>query len=437
MIKVIGIRREDKNEWERRVPLIPEDVKELKEKYGIKTVIQPSKIRIFTDDEYIRAGAEINEDLSEANVILAVKEIPISLYQKNKTYIFFSHTIKGQAYNMPMLKHMMNLKCNLIDYERVVNEKNQRLIFFGAYAGMAGMIETLHTLGKKLELQGFPTPLLKVKQAYEYNSLEEAKKEIEILGNEIEETGFPSEICPIVVGFTGYGNVSRGAQEIFNLLPHRAVSCGVLTEMYENFTADSFNFYKVIFNEEDMVRPKDPEMKFDLQDYYHHPEKYESRFESYLPYINVLINGIYWTESYPRFVTKKWLKDQSTLSGYLPLKVIGDISCDIDGSVEICQKATKPDNPSFTYFPLEDRFEDGIARGGVTVMAVDNLPCEFSREASGAFSSVLKHYIDGMASENFSVPFEKLNIPDPLKRALVLHQGNLTPDYRYMEEFIK
>lgn len=437
MIKVIGIRREDKNEWERRVPLIPEDVKELKEKYGIKTVIQPSKIRIFTDDEYIRAGAEINEDLSEANVILAVKEIPISLYQANKTYIFFSHTIKGQAYNMPMLKHIMNLKCNLIDYERVVNEKNQRLIFFGAYAGMAGMIETLHTLGKKLELQGFPTPLLKIKQAYEYNSLEEAKKEIEIIGNEIEETGFPAELCPIVVGFTGYGNVSRGAQEIFNLLPHRAVSSGVLTEMYENFTADPFNFYKVIFNEEDMVRPKDPDMKFDLQDYYHHPEKYESRFESYLPYINVLINGIYWTEAYPRFVTKKWLKDQSILSGYIPLKVIGDISCDIDGSIEICQKATKPDNPSFTYFPLEDRFEDGVARGGVTVMAVDNLPCEFSREASGAFSSVLKHYIDSMASEDFSRPFESLNIPDPLKRALVLHQGKFTPDYRYMEEFIK
>jgi len=176
MEKIIGIRREDKNEWEKRVPLIPEDVAELKKKYGIHTIIQPSKIRVYSDDEYRKSGAEINEDLSKANVILAVKEIPEIMFEKGKTYIFFSHIIKGQSYNMPSLKKMMSLKTNLIDYERIVNEKNQRLIFFGRYAGLAGMVESFHSFGKKLKLMGLNTPFEKIKSAYQYKMFQMVPK---------------------------------------------------------------------------------------------------------------------------------------------------------------------------------------------------------------------------------------------------------------------
>lgn len=435
MKKIIGIRREDKNEWERRVPLVPGDVKELKEKYGIKTVVQPSKIRTFRDEEYENAGAEINENLSEAGVILAVKEIPRHLFEKNKTYVFFSHTIKGQPYNMDMLKQMMSLKCNLIDYERILNEKNQRLIFFGQYAGLAGMIETLHAYGQKIKLQGYDTPLAKIKQAYNYNSLEEAKKEIEKIGEEIDENGFPVELSPIVVGFAGYGHVSRGAQEIFNLLPHKVISGHILEEMHENFSSDNHNFYKVVFAEEDMVKPKQGD--FELQDYYRHPEKYESRFETYLPYLNILVNCIYWTEDYPRFVTKKYLKNETILKSNLPLKVIGDITCDINGSIEITHKATMPDHPTYTYFAEDDRFEDGTQRTGVTVMAVDNLPCEFPKESSKEFSSVLKNFVNDMISADFKQDIDRLKLPYPLKQGLILHKGELTKEYLYMNEFIK
>ncbi|NIM16332.1 MAG: hypothetical protein GTO45_30410 [Candidatus Aminicenantes bacterium] len=435
MKKVIGIRREDKNEWERRSPLTPGDVKELKETFGIKTIVQPSKIRIFTEEEYEKAGAEINEDLGEANVILAVKEIPKDLFQKGKTYAFFSHVIKGQPHNMPMLKQMMDLKCNLIDYERVMDEKNLRLIFFGPFAGLAGMIETLHAFGQKLKLQGFHTPLEKIKQAYEYNSLEEAKKEIETIGKEIDENGIPVELCPLVVGFAGYGNVSRGAQEIFNLLPHKTISGHILNEMYETFSADDYNLYKVVFNEEDMVRAKDGE--FELQDYYDNPEKYESRFETYLPYLSILVNCIYWTEDYPRFVTKEYLRNQTILRSNLTLKVIGDISCDINGAVEITHKPTKPDNPTYTFFADKDRYEDGTQRTGITVMAVDNLPCEFSRESSQEFSRVLKNFVNDLAVEDFDRDFEQLGLPYPLKKSLILHKGQLTNDYLYMNKFIK
>ncbi|MEN8223282.1 MAG: hypothetical protein ABFR36_08490, partial [Acidobacteriota bacterium] len=182
MAKVIGIRREDKNEWERRVPLTPEAVRILIDKFGIRTIVQPSDLRVFKDEEYINAGAEINESLSEADTIFAVKEVPISFFEEGKTYVFFSHTIKGQSYNMDLLRAMMEKKINLIDYERIVDEKNRRLIFFGKYAGLAGMVETLHGMGQKLKLQGFDTPLEKIKQAYSYNSVEEAKDHISAIG---------------------------------------------------------------------------------------------------------------------------------------------------------------------------------------------------------------------------------------------------------------
>ena len=223
MSTILGIRREDKNEWEKRVPLIPSDIEELQKKFGIKTIVQPSPIRIFSNEEYKNSGAEVDEDLSDAKTIFAVKEIPEKLLEQGKTYIYFSHTIKGQSYNMSMLRKLMDLKCNLIDYERVVNEKNMRLIFFGRHAGLAGMIETLYAFGRKMKLKGYDTPFEKLKQAYLYSSLEDAKEEIAKIGREVADNGLPEDLGPLVVAFAGYGNVSKGAQEIFDLLPHKVI----------------------------------------------------------------------------------------------------------------------------------------------------------------------------------------------------------------------
>ena len=428
MNKIIGIRREDKNEWERRVSLTPAHINELKEKFNVQTIVQPSKIRMFGDDEYLKNGAEVNEDLSSANPIFAVKEIPIELFKENKTYVFFSHTIKGQDYNMPLLKKMMDLKCNLIDYERIVNEKNQRLIFFGKFAGLAGMIVTLVSYAEKLNKSGFITPLNKIKQAYEYASLDDTKEQISAIGDEISKRGLSSEIGPIVVGFAGYGNVSNGAQDIYDLLPNTEISPSeLLTEKLENG-----QLYKVVFKEEVMVKPIEGE--FILQDYYNHPERYTSKFEDYLSKMQVLINCIYWTEEYPRLVTKEYLQKNADS---LKLSVIGDISCDIDGSVEITHKATYPDNPCFTYNPKIGSFTDGSNLDGITVMAVDNLPCEFSAESSTEFSKVLKNYVNDIIVADFSQDFEELSLPYPIKKALILHNGHLTKDYEYIKEYIK
>ena len=326
-------------------------------------------------------------------------------------------------------------KVNLIDYERIVDENNRRLIFFGKYAGLAGMVETLHGIGQKLKMQGFETPLEKIRQAYEYSSVEDAKGHIAKIGGEIEESGFPPELAPFVFAFAGYGNGSQGAQEIFDLLPFKSMSIDVLDLNFENFAADNHIFYKIILREEDLVKRK--EGRFDLEEYYNHPELYVSKFEEYAEKLKVLVNCIYWTEKYPRLLTKKYLRDQASLIKYPNLRMIGDISCDIDGSIEITHKVTMPDNTSFTYFGNEDRFEDGIQAEGVSVMAVDNLPCEFPRESSGAFSEVLLDFVDGISGTDFNSDFGSLTLPDPAKRALILHRGELTDDYKYMRSFIQ
>ena len=432
---IIGIRRADKNDWEQRVPLIPEDVKYLKEKYGIQTLIQPSKIRAYKNEDYKMAGAEVVEDIQKANTNFAVKEIPLHFYRSNKTYIFFSHTIKGQDYNMPLLKKMIKLRCNLIDYERIVNEKNQRLIFFGKYAGIAGMIESLHALGKKLGKKGIKTPFSKIKQAYKYNSIEEAKQELRIISENIKKNVLPEELQPIVVGFAGYGNVSQGAQEIFDILPFKVIAPEEISNVNLKYKAESENhLFKVVFKEEDLVKPKTG--SFELQDYYNNPEKYESNFEQYIPNLTVLINCIYWTEAYPRLVTKKYLHGDDYLKSDKKLIVIGDISCDINGSIEITNKATEPGDAFYTYLPDNSEYKNGITGDGITIMAVDNLPCEFPKEASKEFSSVLKNYVYEIANTDYDKPFDELSLSYPIKQALILKKGELTKDYLYLNQFL-
>ena len=436
MIKTIGIRREDKNEWERRVPLVPDDVAELREKFGIKTIIQPSKIRIFSDDEYLRAGAEVNEDLKAADAVFAVKEIPLHLLEEGQTYLFFSHTIKGQPYNMKMLQRLMDLKCNLIDYELIAGRQDNRLITFSGYAGFAGVIESLHAYGKKMKLKGYVTPFAEIKQAYQYSTLKEAKKHISEMGEIISKKGLPNELAPLTVGFLGYGNVSKGAQEMFDLLPFKTIDPRQLKEMMGKEAKDLDNhfLYKVIFKEEDLVKPLNG--TFELQEYFDHPERFKSVFEQYLPLLKIIINCVFWTEKYPRFVSRESLKKNIYSIEKSGIQVIGDITCDINGSIEITQKSTMPDKACYTYYAENDSFVDGIQDTGITVMAIDNLPCEFPREASNDFSKELKNFVNGIVTADFKAGYNEIELPFEIKKATILYNGRLTEKYEYMSEFL-
>ncbi|MFQ6031840.1 MAG: bifunctional lysine ketoglutarate reductase /saccharopine dehydrogenase family protein [Candidatus Zixiibacteriota bacterium] len=435
MSALIGIRREDKNKWERRVPLIPEHVKELGENHSIRVWLQPSPIRIFSDQEYIKFGANIQEALSPCPVIFGVKEMPLHFFSPGKTYVFFSHVIKGQPYNMPMLKRILELKCQLIDYEKVTDEKGKRLIFFGKHAGLAGMIDTLWALGRRLSWERIPNPFEQIKNAYRYKSLVEAKEEISEVGEKIKNERLNKSLVPLIFGIAGYGNVSHGVQEILDLLPIKEIRPDEIFSLVGGSNYSRNHIYKVVFKEEHMVEPVSPQNRFELQDYYDHPEKYRSRFESYIPYLTLLVNCIYWDKRYPRLVTKKYLKQLFSTQEKPNLRVIGDISCDIEGSVECNLKWTQPDNPVYVYDPFADKAINGYEGSGPVVLAVDNLPCEISKEASTYFSQVIKVFIPEIARADFSANFDRCILPPSIKNAVIAYHGELTPDYRYIQKY--
>jgi len=432
----VGIRREDKNQWERRVPLTPDHVSTLVGK-GIDVRIQPSAIRIFADDEYCRAGAIVQDDVSSCGIVFAVKEIPGDFFWSRGVYMFFSHTFKGQPYNMPMLRKLMECGATLIDYEKVTDDQNRRLIFFGNYAGTAGMFETLYTLGRRLQYEGIANPFAALKRPVEYSGLEEAKSALRRAGEEISREGLPAAVSPLVVGFTGYGNVSRGAQEIFDILPHETVPAGELVERMRSGDGSPRKLYKVVFYEKDMVRPRTPGGAFDLQQYYRNPEKYESCFENFLPYLTVLVNCIYWDARYPRLVTKDWVRRAWSWRQKPRLRVIGDISCDIEGSIECTVHSTEPGDPAYTYIAADGRTAPGWEGNGPIIMAVETLPSELPREASISFGDMLMPFVPAIAAVDFRKTFHDLEIPEPVKRAVIVHKGEFTPSYLYMSKFLQ
>ena len=435
MSKFIGIRHEDKYVMERRAPLTPRHVERLIKGKKLDIVVQTSRKRVFTDQEYIDAGATIADNLDNCSVILGVKEMPNSFFQPEKTYVFFSHVIKGQAYNMPMLRKMMELGCNLIDYEKIVDEQGKRLIFFGRYAGLAGMINSLWSLGLRLKEYGYDTPFLKIKQAHKYASLSEAKEVISIVGQEIAEKGMPEELRPFTVGFTGYGNVAQGAQEILGLLPVKEISPDKLLSLKKRKLLPNNLIYKVIFKEEHLSAHNEG-LEFDLPDYYAHPENYHGIFEQYIPHLSILMNCMYWDTRYPRIITKDYL-EKVYKSGRPKLTVIGDVTCDPDGSIEITHKGTEIEDPIFVYHPDTRSYTMGHKGEGMLVMAVDILPSELPRDSSAGFADALINFVKSIADCDFNEPFADLDLPRAIKKALILHNGELTPDYAYLKAHVE
>jgi saccharopine dehydrogenase (NAD+, L-lysine-forming) len=435
MNQEIAIRREDKNVWERRVPLVPAHVAQLYREHGLRFCVQASEIRAFPDAAYQDAGAEIRQDVSDCPVMFGVKEIPIDTFRPNGTYVFFAHVIKGQRYNMPMLRQLLDRRCNLIDYERITDDQNRRLIFFGRHAGMAGMIDALWALGRRLEWEGIATPFGQVRPAYEYGDSDSAKEAIRAVGEQVAAVGLPPALTPFVCGFAGYGNVGRGAMEIYDELPVIEITPAQLLSLGAT-DVDPRALYKVVFQEVHTVQPRDPAQSFDLPDFFAHPERYESQFEQHVPHLSMLINAIYWKPASPRLVTKTYLRRLYGGETAPRLRVIGDISCDIEGAIEATIRATEPDDPVYVYEPLTGHAPAGVAGHGPVIMAVDNLPCELPVESSTDFSTALLPYVPPIVTADYSVPFDACALPPEIKRAVVVYQGELTPAYRYLEQFL-
>ena len=434
-MKTIGIRIDDKYVMERRVALLPNHIKSI-DSSNINFIVESSKKRVFSDEEYKEAGAKITNNLSDASIIFGVKEMPIDFFEENKTYLFFSHTIKGQDYNMPLLKRMIEKKINLIEYEKIADESGKRLIFFGRFAGLAGMINSFWSYGQRNSALGTENAFSNLKQSHKYSSLEHAKEALYEVAKEIRENGIPEELAPLTIGITGYGNVARGAQEIIDIFDNIEVSPSELLELRKNGKYDNKTIYKVIFKEEHLSKPKNSSVNFELQHYYNNPQEYVNDFEQYVSEISILMNCMYWGPEYPRIITKDFLSELFQEKEN-KLMVIGDVTCDPDGSIEATHMGTYIEDPVFVYNPKTRKPTMGFEGDGLLIMAVDILPSELPREASIGFSEALSPFVIELAETDFTQTFEDLKLPAPFKRALILHNGEFTPDYKYMESFIK
>jgi alpha-aminoadipic semialdehyde synthase len=440
-VRCIGVRREDKNRWERRAPVSPDHVAELV-KSGMKVIVQPSNLRTYNDRTYLKAGAIIQEDLSEADLIIAVKEVPITLLIPGKTYMFFSHTIKAQPANMTMLDEIMSKKIRLMDYERITDDNGKRLVRFGQFAGYAGMIDMIHALGNRLLAKGYSTPLLHIGYSYCYSRLQSALEAVKAMGEEISNFGLPADLCPMTFVFTSEGAVSQGALEVFRLLPHKMVTPQEMVDLVKNKAVDPFTVYGTVIKAEDFIEPNDSSKPFNKADYYAHPENYHSVFvEKLLPSISVIVNCMYWDGRFPRLITNQQMKELHEKNNHRLLGV-ADISADLQGSIEFLMKTTSIDHPLFVYDPRTHDIYDEITdpmymyREGILFLAVDNLPTEFPREATQWFGDHLLPFLGQIVKSDPANPnFEDL--PPPIARAVITTHGRLTPNFEYISDLRK
>ena len=426
---VIGLRRESKNYWERRVGLVPDHVAKMIE-MGIKVVVQPSMTRCFTDTEFLKAGAEINEDLSEAQLIIGIKEVPIPELLPNRTYMFFSHTLKAQAYNMPLLDALLSKNIRHIDHECIKNEFG-RLVAFGTFAGNAGVIDFIQGLGKYLLMRGLQNPFLYERFSYMYYSLEEAFENIRKIGKIISQEGIPEELRPMVWGITGTGRCAEGSLAALVNLPHKTITPEEL-ETLENTEESKYFIYIVQFATHDMYRRKE-DGGFDRSEYRKSPHLYNSVFkEKFCDKLAVIINCIYYEEKYPKILTVADLQQ-----GTGRLLGICDISCDYMGSIEICRKFTTPEDPFFLYNPSDNRIYSLAhenAHDSILYHSMDFLPSELPRDASNHFSNKLFNYVIELAADDARTPFEELTLNPDIKNGIMTCHGKLTPNFEYITE---
>uniref|UniRef100_A0A452RLN8 Aminoadipate-semialdehyde synthase n=1 Tax=Ursus americanus TaxID=9643 RepID=A0A452RLN8_URSAM len=355
---VMALRREDVNAWERRAPLAPRHIKGITS-LGYKVLIQPSNRRAIHDKEYVKAGGILQEDISEACLILGVKRPPEEKLMSKKTYAFFSHTIKAQEANMGLLDEILRQEIRLIDYEKMVDHRGTRVVAFGQWAGVAGMINILHGMGLRLLALGHHTPFMHIGMAHNYRNSSQAVQAVRDAGYEISLGLMPKSIGPLTFVFTGTGNVSKGAQEIFNELPCEYVEPHELKEVSQN--GDLRKVYgTVLSRHHHLVRKTDG--VYDPVDYDKYPEHYISRFNTDIaPYTTCFINGIYWEQNTPRLLTRQDVQSllvpgKSSVAGVegcpaLPHKLVAicDISADTGGSIEFMTECTTIEHPFCMY----------------------------------------------------------------------------------------
>lgn len=399
---IIGLIREGKVPPDRRVPLTPKQCKSLQAIYpNLEIVVQPSPIRAYKDEDYVAQGIRLNEDLSECDIIMGVKEVNIEDLIPNKTFIFFSHTIKKQPYNRNLLRAILEKNIRLIDYEVVKDKQNKRIIGFGRYAGIVGAYNAFRAFGLKKDLFDL-TPANKCKD----------RKAMEA---EMTKIILPTDTKIVL---TGFGRVGHGAREVIDLLPIKEVSPEEF--LTEKFSEPVFTQLEV----EDYYGRKDGK-PFSKSEFYSNPELYKSTFSRFLTESDLYIPCHFWSNKSPFIITKEDLRMPN-----LRLSVVADISCDIAGPIASTLRPSKISDPIYGYNPITEQEDDFQKPGNIAVMAVDNLPCELPLDASEDFGNELIRQV---------MPVLLKEDPDDVieRASETTFDGKLSEKFSYLQAFVE
>ncbi len=395
---IIGLLRERKSPPDTRVALTPVQCVALQNRFPIvKIVVESSPERCFTDSEYAEVGINVVTDLQECDVLLGVKEIPKEHLIPNKTYFFFSHTIKKQPYNQKMLQDIVHKNIRLIDYETLRWENGQRVLGFGRFAGIVGAYNGLLTWGKK-------TGDFTLKPAY---ACEDYRELLQQAGS--------VDIGNVKMVLTGGGRVANGALDFLRNL--RITEVTPYQFIHRDFNEPVF----VHLNSPEIYRHKEGKA-WDTEYFYKHHQEYESSFGDFLPHCNLLLNGIFWTADLPGLFTKS-----QTSQADFKIEVIADISCDVDGSVPITWKATTIQDPVIGWDRVLQKPCEPFSTNSIDIMAVGNLPNELPCDASEEFGeNILQYVIPEFLKEKSRMVAE----------ATITEAGKLTAHYQYLQDYI-
>ena len=394
-----GLIKERKNPPDRRVVFTPEELVKLQQQFPLAEIkIESSDIRVFTDEQYSELGFEVTTDVSDCDVLIGVKEVPVDALIPNKKYFFFSHTIKKQPYNKKLLVACLEKNIELYDHETIVDAKNHRLIGFGRYAGIVGAYNGIRAFGIKFELFN----LAKAETLKDKNALVERLQRI-VLPN-------------IKIVLTGHGKVGLGAKEMLDAMKLKEVSIeDYLTKNYDRPVYTHIDLQD--YNKRIDGKP------FDKQDFYANPQLYTSNFERFTKVSDIFMAGHFYGNGAPVILSKEMLKAPDN-----KIKVVADISCDVDGPVACTLKASTIAQPFFGYYPSEHKEVDFMHPGAIIVMSVDNLPCELPKDASEGFGEMfLQHVIPAFYNN------DKDGI---LQRAKITENGKLTERFAYLQDYV-
>ncbi|WP_396635398.1 NAD(P)-dependent oxidoreductase [Maribacter sp. R77961] len=394
-----GIIRERKNPPDRRVVLSPEACQKVLSKHkNAKIIVEPSTIRAFSDDAYKKAGLTVASKMEECDVLIGVKEVPIENLIPNKKYFFFSHTIKKQPYNRDLLQAILDKNIELYDHEVITNENEQRVVAFGRYAGIVGAYNGFRAYGLKYGTYDLPKA--------------ETLSDQQELISELKKIKLPN----IKVLLTGRGRVGNGSREMLDGMGMRRVN--VTEYLQEDFKEPVY----CQIDASEYNKRKDG-LRGNKGDFFANPEQYKSNFFRFTKVTDFYIAGHFYGQGAPYLYTREDAKHPE-----FKIKVVADISCDIDGPVATTIKPSTIADPIYGYNPKSESEIDFKNPDAIAVMAVDNLPCELPRDASVGFGAAfLKNVIPAFFND------DKNGV---LHRARMTQNGKLTERYSYLQDFV-